>query len=192
MTAFKIDPKGFFVGTPPRSHFDEALAEALQGLLASCSVVDLGCGQGRYVSSLRDRGIPCAGFDGNPLTTADCGQADLSVPQGLGLWDCVLSLEVGEHIPAEYEDVFLENLDRHNRRGIIMSWAIPGQGGHGHVNEQENNYIIEKVVALGYKYLPNTAQRLRSIATKRWFKNTIMVFEQEAILDSLFSQDLLQ
>lgn len=177
---FKLDPRGFFVGTPLKSHFDEALAEDLSRLLSPYSVVDLGCGQGKYVSYLRDRGICCEGFDGNPLTAAAaCKQADLSVQQELGLWDCVLSLEVGEHIPVEYEDTFLENLDRHNRRGIIMSWAVPDQGGYGHVNERENDYIIEKIGALGYRYFPDTSQRLRSLATKRWFKNTIMVFERD-------------
>ena len=60
-----------------------------------------------------------------------------------GLHDAVLSLEVGEHIPEDYEDIYLENLDRHADKIIILSWAVPEQGGFGHVNERDNGYIAD-------------------------------------------------
>ena len=61
-----------------------------------------------------------------------------------------MSLEVGEHIPKEYEDIFINNLHNNNNKGIILSWAILGQGGFGHVNEQNNDYIKSKMSNLGY------------------------------------------
>jgi hypothetical protein len=48
--------------------------------------------------------------------------------------DWVMSLEVGEHIDAKYESTFVDNLHRANRKGIILSWGLVGQGGHSHVN----------------------------------------------------------
>ena len=37
--------------------------------------------------------------------------------------DWVLSLEVGEHVPSRYEDMYLRNLHAHNCKGIILSWG---------------------------------------------------------------------
>ena len=60
---------------------------------------------------------------------------DLSMPLELPKADWVLSLEVGEHVPSNYEQAMLiRNLHHHNRKGVILSWSVIGQGGHSHVN----------------------------------------------------------
>lgn len=118
------------------------------------------------------------GFDGNPMVKPPCQWADLSEECQLGTWDWVLSLEVGEHIPAEYERVFVENLHRHNRDGIILSWAVPGQGGFGHVNEKPNEDVIEMVCGYGYRHNRAVSTWLREVSTLRWFQNTLMLFER--------------
>jgi len=56
-------------------------------------------------------------YDGSPFSEeASEGKVqhmDLTVPQyGLPVYDWVLSLEVAEHIPAEFEAVYLDNLFR--------------------------------------------------------------------------------
>ena len=51
---------------------------------------------------------------------------DLSEPVYLTPKDWILSLEVGEHIPAQYEQNFIENLHRHNKKGIVLSWSVEG------------------------------------------------------------------
>ena len=51
---------------------------------------------------------------------------DLTKPRYLGkMFDWVTCFEVGEHIPVRFERIFLENLIRHAREGIIISWAVP-------------------------------------------------------------------
>lgn len=88
-----------------------------------------------------------------------------------------MSLEVGEHIWKEGEQAFLDNVRRHAQRGIVLSWAISGQnGGHNHVNEQPNAYIIEQLKIRGCTYDEQASTQLREVATLPWFKNTIMVF----------------
>ena len=40
---------------------------------------------------------------------------------------------------------FLQNIQTHARVGAVLSWAIPGQGGLHHVNEQPRSYIIHRM-----------------------------------------------
>ena len=37
------------------------------------------------------------------------------------------TIKVGEHIPGEYEKVFLENIHRLNTIGVVISWANIGK-----------------------------------------------------------------
>ena len=90
----------------------------------------------------------------------------------------MISLEVAEHIPAKYERTYLENLDRMNRDGIIMSWGLPGQTGLGHVNCRDNEYVKCRLAAMGYEAIDEAAQKMRAVSTLEWFKHTVMVFKR--------------
>ncbi len=43
------------------------------------------------------------------------------------IYDWVISLELAEHVPWHYESAYLDNLGKHARRGIVLSWAHRGQ-----------------------------------------------------------------
>lgn len=167
--------------------FDPDLAQALVGFFnkeKAESVVDFGCGTGDYVHTLLRNGIFAKGYDGNPdtlkLSRGVAEVADLSQPLSLAKkYDWVLSLEVGEHIPKEFEKTFVENLHRHNIKGIVMSWAFKGQYGAGHVNEQDNDYIKKLFSTYGYVNDIAAEKELRSKSKVFWFKNTIMVFRKK-------------
>ena len=93
-----------------------------------------------------DNKINAHGYDGNPntpeLTNNICKILDLSIPTKFDEpFSWVMSLEVGEHLPSKFEDIFINNLHNNNVDGILLSWALKGQGGDGHVNEQNNDYI---------------------------------------------------
>ena len=148
-----IHSRGYWLTTHEQEHHahDPELCQALIEVFREegGSVVDFGCGPGDYVKAMQAAGIVCAGYDGNPKTSqftqGVCQVLDLSIPVQLPeRYEWVLSLEVGEHIPAAYETTFIQNLDRHNTWGVILSWAVEGQGGHGHVNERSNRYIEER------------------------------------------------
>lgn len=150
------------------------------------NVVDLGCGMGSYVKKFKENNINAIGFDGNPntpeLTNNLCQVLDLSVPIKFDEpFDWVLSLEVGEHLPKQLEDIFINNLHNNNKYGIILSWAVKGQGGDGHFNEQNNDYIKSKICELGYLNDIKTENKFRKDSTIWWFKNTIMVFRKFTI-----------
>jgi hypothetical protein len=105
---------------------------------------------------------------------------DLTVPQYLDrTFDWVMSMEVGEHIPAEFEQILLDNIARHAREGVLLTWAVPGQGGHHHVNMHTNDYIIKKLADRGFAYDGQESTGLRSVAGLPWFTNTIMVFRRQ-------------
>jgi len=147
------------------------------------SLVDFGCGMGNYVKTFQENNINAIGFDGNPntpeLTNNLCKVLDLSVPKIFNEpFDWVMSLEVGEHLPVKFEDIFIQNLHNNNKYGIVLSWALKGQGGDGHVNEQNNDYIKSKICKLGYINDIESENKLRKDSHLWWFKNTIMVFRK--------------
>ena len=166
--------------------YDKDLASALLKFFQDedvLSVADFGCGLGDYTKFLNTNNLNTKGFDGNPdtpkLTDNLCSVMDLSKPNKLEeKFDWVLCLEVGEHIPKEYESILIKNIDDNNTKGVILSWAVVGQGGHGHVNCQDNEYIKEAFSSLNYTNDEYSEFTLRSHATLPWFKNTIMVFRK--------------
>jgi hypothetical protein len=163
---------------------DQGIMRSLKDVLKSeniKTVCDLGCGNGFYVKNLMDLGYECEAYDGNPFTpklTNGIGKVlDISVPIDLQKkFDCVISLEVGEHIPKKSESIFLDNLVSHSLKYVILSWAIPGQGGDAHVNEQNNDYVISKMAEIGFSIMEDHTLKMRQSADKWYFKNTIMVF----------------
>ena len=76
-----------------------------------------------------------------------------------------MSIEVGEHIPAELESKFLNNLVNSARRMVVLTWAMPGQGGEGHVNGQTAEAIVEKM-------------KIREGVNNKYFREFRMPFEQ--------------
>lgn len=187
-SAHEIHSRGYWLTADANDHhaFDAGLCSELISVLKEegGTVADFGCGPGHYVRSMRDAGLTCDGFDGNPqtelFTSGLCQVLDLSDPVTLpNCYDWVVSLEVGEHIPPSFEATFIDNLHRHNTRGIILSWAVEGQSGHGHVNERTNESVRDDFRALGYRSDMLLERRLReSITTCGWFRNTIMVFRR--------------
>jgi len=116
-------------------------------------VADFGCGAGDWVASIRARGVQAEGYDGNPdveqLTGGLCKQADFALKRTYPAYDAVFSFEVAEHIPKEFEGVFLDNLLQSRPRLALISWS-PGGKGHGHVNPQQMPYVTKVFFERGY------------------------------------------
>jgi hypothetical protein len=161
--------------------FDEALCNEIARTFKVTSVVDIGCGDGRYVMCLNEHGIKCVGFDGNPDTAqvSSCGVCDFSIPVDIGKYELVLCLEVGEHIPRKYEQVFLDNIRRASIDWIILSWAIEGQDGNGHVNCRDNWYVVREMRQRDYELDVELTKQLRGVSTISWFRNTLMVYQND-------------
>ena len=113
---------------------------------------------------------------------------DLTVPQfGLPLYDWIISLEVAEHIPKQSEAIYLDNLARHCREGIIMSWAGPEQTGLAHINNRPQKYAIKVMEKYGFKHNVSASLHLRQSTQWQWLSDNINVFvrKNKTILDVL-------
>lgn len=182
----KISNKGFWLTDDESGHcFDSPLALKLKEIFKSSDVLDLGCGPGYYTKYFLDNNIKCEGWDGNPntpiISKGLCKVADLTKINEFEKKDWVLSLEVGEHIPKEYENIFIQNLINHAKKGIILSWAVPNQPGDGHVNCQSNDYVIKLMKNHGFSIDIKNSTELRQVAELWWFQNTVMVFRKDEI-----------
>ena len=164
--------------------FSEALAEWISWYLPTeQGIVDFGCGNGKYVAYLDDRGYDITGVEGDAGTvteTAKFIEQDLTEPFE-AYCENAICLEVGEHIPKEYADQFLDNLTNNTRNVIILSWSNLGQEGYSHVNCQPNGWVIGEMKHRGFKYLEEDSNLARNIVEDRfnYFKHTIMIFQNE-------------
>tara|TARA_R110000796_G_scaffold7932_3_gene26672 strand:+ start:1868 stop:2770 length:903 start_codon:yes stop_codon:yes gene_type:complete len=190
-----IDERGVWKGYTPKSDIksgtmsphkiDNGLMDALPQMFEENStVVDFGCGNADYAKHLHNNGFKVEAYDGNPNTpemTDGLGKVlDLSKEFDLGkTFDYVVSLEVAEHIPKKFQDVYVNNLIKHTDSYLIMSWALDGQGGDGHVNEQNEDYVLNLFDKLGMTYHEDISQILRDVAKLGWFKKTIYVFTKK-------------
>ena len=181
--SFKINKNGFWETEDNTGHcFDQPLCEVIKNITKNKSLLDLGCGTGAYTKELQSTCTSAKGYDGNPntpkISNGLCGVADLTKKQNFDKVDWVLSLEVGEHVPKESEDILLDNICSHSTKGVILSWAVPGQPGDGHINCQSNEYVVNKMLSKGFAIDWDLSFKLRENATLWWFKNTVMCFKK--------------
>ena len=78
----------------------------------------------------------------------------------------------------QHEQCFIDNLCRYANKDLILSWAVPGQGGAGHINELSNEYIIGELAKRGFEFNKDVSDKLREASSRKWFKNTLMKFEK--------------
>lgn len=185
----KIHEHGFWYDADVigRHATDYGLADGLVDFFVeekANNVGDFGCGLGNYIRVLRYNHIDAEGYDGNPqtgeLSEGMAKVSDLSQPVDFGKkYDWILCLEVGENLPKQYEKIFIENLNRHASKGMVLSWAVRDQGGYGHVNEQNNDYIKSVMSSYGYTNDLEAEKKLRNLTTLWWFKNSLMVFRKK-------------
>jgi SAM-dependent methyltransferase len=127
-------------------------------LLHPVSVLDVGCGRGTWLAAFSQAGVAeILGLDGPHITAADLEipepafvAHDLTQPFDLGRrFDLAVSLEVGEHLPADVAPAFVASLVA-AAPAVLFSAAIPFQGGAGHVNERWPSYWSDLFAVHGF------------------------------------------
>ena len=147
-------------------------------------IYDFGCGKGKYVEYFNELKKPCIGIDGYVNTDiVNISKQDLTIPFIIGAKSDIICLEVWEHIPQEYEAVFIDNLVNNLKGYLILSVALPGQEGLGHVNCQTNQEVIDKLTARGLVFCPELTEQIRQVPENyvAYFRDTLMIFKNDNI-----------
>jgi SAM-dependent methyltransferase len=182
-----IAPTGYWTGDVTHKT-SPVLATWIRGYLSSYKskcVYDFGCGTGEYLKVLKLAGFKkLQGFEGSVPSNKvfdNIVQQDLTEPFKVKTKGAVICLECAEHIPAGFEDVFLSNISNACDSELIMSWAIPGQGGYGHVNESTPTDVIKRIRKYDLVYAPRATATARLAVVSDpcwWFKDTLLVFRR--------------
>ncbi|MBV6624301.1 MAG: class I SAM-dependent methyltransferase [Rivularia sp. (in: Bacteria)] len=184
-----------FFGLVSEGSFNSAqiILPIVVDLVQPKSVIDVGCGQGIWLSVLKQLGIDdILGLDGDYIQ-----KCELKIPeynfQAQDLtqsfkfdrkFDLVMSLEVAEHLPEEESISFVTSLTNLGKV-ILFSAAIPFQGGVNHVNEQWQNYWVKKFSKLGYVAVDCIRYRVwNNSQVDFWYAQNTFLFIDKNSLDS--------
>jgi hypothetical protein len=116
------------------------------------TMLDVGAGEGHCPAFFHRHGVIAHGIEGMvanidravyPIALHDLTRGAYRMPV-----DLVTCVEVVEHIDQEFLSFLLDTLT--NGRIICMTHAVPGQGGHHHVNEQPAEYWLNHLRQRGY------------------------------------------
>jgi glycosyltransferase involved in cell wall biosynthesis len=138
------------------------LALWIKSELDPANVLDIGCGPGHFVESLRNIGVPTIGLDPdarvkNKLCLKKKSLFDIDEEKA----DVVICLEVAEHIDNSRSDDVVKIVANSTEKYLIWTAAQPGQGGEGHINCQWRDYWLEKFIAIGMKHEVDLENQLR-------------------------------
>lgn len=137
------------------------------------SVVDIGCSIGTFLEPWNEDGKIVRGYEYcyeesmNGIKNAGLedyilfGDATKSI-QFDRKYDLAVSIEVAEHIPTEYSEQFVKNLINASNGMVLLTAALPGQGGTGHINCQPKEFWINLFEKHGWKRNCNDESHIRS------------------------------
>ena len=149
------------------------------------SILDVGCGLGEWLRHFYLQGIEdIRGVDGEyvketelkiPKKNFTSRNLELSFSENRK-FDLVMSLEVAEHLSEKAAEQFVETLTVHGDL-ILFSAAVPGQIGTYHINEQWQEYWIEKFNKRGYKHYDLIRTKFwNNPHVAWWYKQNAFIF----------------
>ncbi len=154
------------------------------------SVVDVGCGNGTFLSVFLENGIKdILGLDGGWVNRSELYidgafflekdlEKDLSINRK---FDMVLCLEVAEHLSGDVADNFINNLTNLGDI-IIFSAAIINQGGQNHINEQPFDYWIEKFSKRDFVFYDIFRRRFwNNTKVNWWYKQNMFLVAHNSV-----------
>jgi SAM-dependent methyltransferase len=160
------------------------------------TVVDVGCGEGWFAREFANCGCTVKAYDesvtGDRVEWTDSfdgppgrggnvtfRHADLLGDVRGDVWgdysDLAVCLEVAEHLPAIAADPFIATLCA-LAPVVLFSAAIPGQGGHGHLNEQPPAYWVERFERHGFEVSGELRWHFWGAAdVEPWYQQNLLV-----------------
>lgn len=181
-----VDPKrphlgGYHRGGDPLSWYPE-MWEWLVESENIKSVLDVGCGEGHALHFFEERGCRVAGYDGIAQDHARIylhdytqGPAD-EWASGRNDFDLVWCCEFVEHIEERYLPNVLPTFCCAPL--VLMTHALPGQGGHHHVNCRIDEYWLGVMAAIGYAHDRVLTMRTRELAGGGYYEWSGLAFRR--------------
>src|SRR5512135_180055 len=170
-----------------------AIVPLVMGLLHPRSVIDVGCGDGTWLSVFRQFGArEILGIDREYVTgeilevpEEEFFSHDLREPLAMDrVFDLVVSLEVAEHLPGEHTETYVDSLTRLGP-AVLISAAVPYQGGTEHVNEQWPDYWVELFGRKGFVVLDPIRKRIwQHPGVEYWYSQNILLFVKRDYLEN--------
>ena len=173
-------------------------AEGLLPHLTRCmditSILDVGCGQGAWLSvwralGIKDiRGIDGAHVDKARLLIEPSQFTAANLELGFDLlrrFDIVQSLEVAEHLSKDAAPRFIESLVRHGDI-VLFSAAAKGDGGENHINEQDYEYWRKLFAGHGYQpfdYLRSLV--INEHAIEPWYRYNVFLYVKSSCINKV-------
>lgn len=171
-----------------------AVVPPLLDALKPASVLDVGCGQGAWLSVWGKSGVgDLRGIDGDYVERSrllipegSFEARDLSLPFDLGRrFDLVECLEVAEHLPPASNDGLIDSLTRHGDL-VLFSAAPPGQGGHEHVNERSYDFWRAEFLKRDYVALDFVRPLIaRDPSVSDWYRYNTLLYARRSVLARL-------
>jgi SAM-dependent methyltransferase len=163
-------------------------------MLKPTSVIDIGCGAGHWLAVAAELGVgDILGVDGEWVLKTELALPrdklvvhDLEQPLSLGrTFDLAISLEVGEHLPANQARSFVQTLCTVSNK-IVFSAAIPGQGGRHHLNEQWPAYWARLFSEFGFECYDVLRPRIWNNARVLWYyAQNCLIFARSGSVSNL-------
>jgi hypothetical protein len=176
-----------------------ALDEALELNIAD-SFCDIGTKVGHLLYFIKKKypKIDIKGYDyfqwskefADKLISEHIDIVDLSKPlKNFKTYNLVNCTEVGEHIPREFEDIFLDNICRLSNDILLLSWS--NEKAPQHFNPQKKIYIVNKILKKGFQEWTEKSHDLKFFLKEKkiheifpWWYDNIMVFKKKKFLNS--------
>jgi hypothetical protein len=189
----KLYNKEFFSIRTKKFHLIEMnMGKDLARRFKLSSLVDFGCGLGSYLMGALEAGVKnVKGYEFGYESAKDyipkdifpyIQYGDVTVPLTCEKYDCVLSIEVAEHIHPDKSDQFVENLTNASNKWIVLTAAPPGQEGVGHINCQEKSFWIEKINKKGFEFCEIKTKYIKKYweytNAPTWLINNVMIFRK--------------
>ena len=145
-------------------------------------VIDLGCGPGTYVYSLRDQGIEAFGYDLDPRVKGQPFLEHKNILEVKDQGDVVMCIEVAEHIEPKFsQDIVDKVYDTLKEDGVLIWTAAHlGQGGVDHINCRPKEYWEKKFKDKGLIRCQTLENQLLTQVKQSihlgWFTMNLLVF----------------
>jgi hypothetical protein len=165
------------------------------------SVIDVGGGIGAWLHAAHDYNVGTLFLIDGDYVTKDHlkineiklinHNLEFELPSVNKRFDLAISVEVAEHLSEARADSFIKDLCGLSDL-ILFSAAIPGQGGHKHINEKWLSYWVELFSQHGY--FPDDFIRSQIWKNKNiewWYRQNIIIFQKNGSLRQVAPLDLV-